>query len=70
MFIKTSLFMDVVTGFDYYTLIDSTDLSILNINYWKAFTRNYKLTDLALIVSPGIGQGVDFDGSGLYKIVS
>ena len=68
IFINKKNLINFISDFSYNELINSiTD--ILNINYWKDITNNYLYEDIAMILSPGVESGVDFDGSGIYKIV-
>lgn len=67
IFINEIIFIDFVTKFDYGELVNSqTDL--LNIFYWRSIVNNYNLLDIAIVVSPGVDFGVEFDGSGSYMI--
>ncbi|MCT4646086.1 MAG: hypothetical protein N4A74_13955 [Carboxylicivirga sp.] len=65
--IKKSLFKEVVKNISYEMLTDHKS-EILNLNYWEDLSTKYLLTDLALILAPGINCGFDFTGSGLYLI--
>lgn len=67
IFINEKIFLDFVPRFDYDELVDS-DHELLNMPYWDNIADNYDENDLAIIVSPGIGSGADFDGSGSYRI--
>lgn len=65
--VNKELFIDFASKFDYDELVDSpTDL--LNLDYWNSIIDDFNLFDAAIIVSPGINTGVDFDGSGIYKL--
>lgn len=67
IFVNKELFVDFVSKFDYDELMDSsTDL--LNLDYWNSVIDNFNLFDVAIIVSPGINTGADYQGSGIYKL--
>ncbi|MEN5231571.1 hypothetical protein [Sphingobacterium faecium] len=67
IFVNKELFLDFVLKFDYDELLDSsTDL--LNLDYWNSVIDNFNLFDVAIIVSPGINTGADYQGSGIYKL--
>ncbi len=68
IFINEKILTEFTKKYDYGELVNSsTDL--LNINYWNSVVNNFNIFDLAIIISPGINTGVEFDGSGLYKIL-
>jgi hypothetical protein len=67
IFINTLIFIDFVSKCDYDELVNS-ETELLNIDYWRSITKSYNLHDVAITVSPGINSGIDFDGSGLFKI--
>jgi hypothetical protein len=67
IFIAENVFSDFVSKFDYYELVNS-EIDLLNTDYWRTMVKNYNMTDVALVVAPGIGSGVDFEGSGTYRI--
>lgn len=67
IFISEKAFVDFVSKYDYGELVNS-EIDLLNIDYWYSIINSYNLFDIAVVVSPGIDSGVDFDGSGLYKI--
>ncbi len=67
IFVNKKLFLDFVLKFNYDELVDSpTDL--LNLDYWNSMIADFNLFDVAIIVSPGINTGADFQGSGIYKL--
>ena len=68
LFIKKELFINLINEFNYLDLVDS-QIDIINFTYWDALTNKYNLSDVGLILSPGIDSGVDFEGSGTYVIV-
>lgn len=67
LFIKEDCFIDFISKFDYDELTDSST-ELLNLDYWRSLSKNFDLSDCAIIVSPGIKSGVEFDGSGTYKV--
>lgn len=68
IFINRNKIINFVSNFSYNELINY-EIGVLNINYWKVITSDYSYEDIALILSPGIGSGIDFEGSGTYCIV-
>lgn len=68
IFINRNKIINFVSNFSYNDLINSK-IEVLNINYWKVITSDYLYEDIAVILSPGIDSGVDFEGSGTYCIV-
>lgn len=67
IFLNKRIFLDFVVKFDYYELTNDT-IGVLNIEYWNSITNTYPFTDIAIIVSPGINSGTEFDGSGTFRI--
>jgi hypothetical protein len=67
IFVKEDIFFDFIIYFDYNKLFDST-VELVNINYWKFISNKYDLGDVGLIVSVGINNFNEFDGSGTYKL--
>lgn len=65
--INKKIFLDVVTKFDYFELVDS-EIDLLNINFWERISLDYPLNYLAIIVAPGISSGFEFVGSGTYSV--
>ena len=68
IFINEEILMDFVSRYDYDKLISA--MESLNIDYWHSITDNHQLSDLAIVIAPGVGEGVDFDGSGLYHLIN
>lgn len=68
IFIAEKLFENFVLKFDYGDLVNSST-NLINIDYWNSITSDYILSDVAILVSPGIDVGVEFDGGGTYKII-
>lgn len=66
MFVKQSVFLDFITSFDYDDLLSSS--TVVDTEYWHAITARFLPTDVAIVVSPGINEGVDFEGGGTYKM--
>jgi hypothetical protein len=69
VFLNEKRLLPFVKKFDYETLVDSLD-EVINISYWESITADYDEDDIALVLSPGIDSGVEFEGSGTYKISS
>lgn len=67
IFVNKKLFLDFVLKFNYDELVDSP-VDLLNLDYWNSIIDDFNLCDVAIIVSPGINTGVDFQGSGIYKL--
>ncbi|MGK9126688.1 hypothetical protein M1D52_21920 [Olivibacter sp. SA151] len=67
VFVNERVFVDFTSKFDYNELVDSST-ELLNVAYWGSIVNNFDLSDIAIIISPGINSGVEFDGSGTYKI--
>lgn len=67
VFINEKILKDFVLKFDYDEFVNS-EIELINIAYWNFIVDSYNLLDIAFVVSPGINSGVDFDGSGSYKI--
>lgn len=68
IFINRNKIINFVSKFSYNELINSKT-EVLNTDYWKVITSDYSYEDIAVILSPGIDSGVDFEGSGTYYIV-
>jgi len=66
IFCEKSMFAAFVQAFSYYDLIDVMNGPI-NTSYWQAVVSPFGSYNCALILSPGINKGFDFDGSGLYE---
>lgn len=67
IFVNEKIFADFISKFDYDELVDSST-ELLNIDNWSSISNNFNISDSAIIVSPGINSGVEFDGGGTYKI--
>lgn len=67
VFVNEKIFIDFILKFDYDELVDSA-AELLNLAYWNSIVKDFKLSDFAIIVSPGVNSEVEFDGSGTYKI--
>ena len=67
LFIHADIFTIFAHNFSYDDLF-SDPSQIYNENYWQLITDAYHRSYVACILSSGIGSGVDFDGSGTYKI--
>lgn len=68
IFINRNKIINFVSKFSYNELINSKT-EVLNTDYWKVITSDYSYEDIAVILSPGIDSGIDFQGSGTYYIV-
>lgn len=66
VFVNETLLLDFICAYNYEDLTDSSEL--INEKYWQSIARKYDFEDMALIVSPGLDSGVEFDGSGIYRI--
>ena len=70
IFINRDIMRSFLAHYDYETLTDGDGVEgPINNKYWFNIIRNYNAGDIHLLLSPGIGNGYDFDGSGKYKIV-
>lgn len=67
VFFNEELLLSFVKRFSYESLVDTSD-DLINISYWKSITVDYNEFDIALVLSPGVDSGVDFEGSGTYRI--
>lgn len=67
IFVRKEILYQLLDAFDYDQLTGSSK-EIINSNYWKLLVSQYDLTDLGLVLSPGIDAGYDLTGSGTYKI--
>ncbi len=67
IFINKEIFSSFIKNFSYEDLVNS-DLEIIDINYWDLITNDLDLDDVGLILSSGLNYGVDFSGSGTYKV--
>lgn len=68
IFINRNKIINFVSKFSYNELINSKT-EVLNTDYWKIITSDYSYEDIAVILSPGIDSGIDFQGSGTYYSV-
>jgi hypothetical protein len=68
LLINETIFFEVISVFDYNVVVD-TDQGLVNSEYWESIQSKFQFGDLALIVSPGMDEGVDFEGSGTYRII-
>lgn len=69
-FIRKEIFIDLVAIFDFYDLVDVDDHhEPVNVTYWNRIAGRYHPNDIALMLSPGVGSGYDFVGSGLYAVM-
>lgn len=67
VFVNEKIFIDFTSKFDYDELVDSST-ELLNVGYWISIVNDFNLSDTAVIISPGANSGIEFDGSGTYKI--
>ncbi len=67
IFINEKILIDFVSKYDYGEFVNS-ETELLNLDYWSSIVNNYNMQEIAVIVSPGINSGVEFDGSGSYRI--
>jgi len=67
VFLNENRLLPFVKEFDYESLVESLD-DLINISYWESITVDCNEGDIALVLSPGIDSGVEFEGSGTYKI--
>ncbi len=67
IFVNEKIFIDFISKFDFDELVDSSS-ELLNIANWSSIVEDFNFSDSAIIVSPGVNSGVEFDGSGTYKI--
>lgn len=67
--IRKSIFFKVLDKFDYNKLLNyDSNIDIIDYKYWENMVEDLNFYDIGLILSPGINQGVEFEGSGDYKI--
>lgn len=69
IFIEESILIDFVVDFDYNHLVESGTAELINLDYWLGLEKKFGSSNCALILSPGINKGFDFNGSGFYKII-
>ncbi|MGN7787294.1 hypothetical protein ACTJIJ_22360 [Niabella sp. 22666] len=67
IFINEKIFLDFISEYNYNELVN-TEIDLINTRYWSSLVSSFNLFDVAVIVSPGINSGVEFDGSGSYRI--
>ena len=67
VFIEKSRLLDFSRDFDYNQLVEAV-VGPINISYWTEIENKFGFLNCALILSPGMNKGFDFDGSGLYRI--
>lgn len=65
IFINERVFLSLISRFSYGELTDSLT-EIINQTYWKELMSIYDPYNLGLIIAPGLG--LEFDGSGVYRI--
>lgn len=71
LFIRKNIFLNVLNKFDYNKLLNyNSNTNIIDVEYWGNMLEDLNFYDVGLVLSPGINNGVEFDGSGDYKITA
>lgn len=65
--IWTKIIEEFLSNYDYEQLVDS-DTSPINREYWEKISGKFNSKDLALILTPGMDSGFEFEGSGIYIV--
>ena len=65
--LEKSIFLDFLKSFDYNQLVEGIR-DLVNIPFWVELEKKFDAYNCGLILAPGTKSGLDFDGSGLYKI--
>lgn len=68
LILKDEILDSFLKLYDYEKLVDCMGADLLTSAYLQTVAGNFNLTDLAIIMAPGIDTGFDFDGSGTYSI--
>ena len=66
---RTDFLFELISYLDYDELVDTPDVSGINVKYWDAIEDEFEKECCGLILSPGVDSGFDFEGSGLFKLV-
>jgi len=69
MFINEAIFISVTKSFDYFKFLCNEEDEGIDLKYWAKFVEPFDPEDIGAIVSPGINEGADFEGSGTHIIV-
>lgn len=65
--INEKVLIDFVLKFDYDKLVSSR-IDPINLAYWNSLAGEFNQFDIAVVISQGINRGVEFEGSGCYRI--
>jgi hypothetical protein len=68
IFIKEDILLQFLDEYDYDELVNNSLSGNINTEFWSKLISFFKYKDLALVLSPGIEAGIDFEGSGLYSV--
>ncbi len=68
VFILEDILVEFLKAFNYEDLVDSKN-ELINEKYWKQLVSKFKLEDIGLVLADS-DLGIDFDGSGTYKIIA
>lgn len=67
LFLKEEILKEFSLKFNYGELVNSSS-DLINEEYWNLITSDYNPLDVAIILSAGTDSGLDFDGSGTYRL--
>jgi hypothetical protein len=65
--IEATIFLDFANAFDYDEMVDD-NFNGVNEGLWSSIETKFGQFNCAIISSPGISSGLEFDGSGSYKL--
>ncbi len=67
IFVNIEILIDFLLVYDFYELLGRTD-TLIDFGLWTNWVSNHEALDTAIIVSPDIEAGFEFQGSGMYQI--
>jgi len=68
-FVEVEIFLKFIKIYSYDDLLNSST-DIINKSYLENIFKNFPENSVGILLTPGIGSGVEFVGSGTYKITN